>query len=88
MANESEEDTWSGSEEEQGEEEDVREILIEKMEEHDPNIFSINFDDLEGFFSHGRTLGNLTIFTFLLFFVTFFRFQENWRRKFWSNLAW
>jgi hypothetical protein len=70
MANESEEDTWSGSEEEQGEEEDVREILIEKMEEHDPNIFSINFDDLEGFFSHGRTLGNLTKFTFLLFFVT------------------
>ena len=49
MASESEE-TWSEeSDDDKYEEEDVREILIEKMEEHDPNIFSVNFDDLEGF---------------------------------------
>mmetsp|Transcript_30449 Transcript_30449/g.42014 ORF Transcript_30449/g.42014 Transcript_30449/m.42014 type:complete len:350 (+) Transcript_30449:139-1188(+) len=49
MASESEE-TWSEeSDDDKYEEEDVREILIEKMEEHDPNIFSVNFDDLEDF---------------------------------------
>ena len=50
MASDSE-GSWTGSEdsdEDRYEEEDVRGVLIEKMEEHDPNIFSINFDDLEG----------------------------------------
>mmetsp|Transcript_11979 Transcript_11979/g.18229 ORF Transcript_11979/g.18229 Transcript_11979/m.18229 type:complete len:336 (-) Transcript_11979:59-1066(-) len=51
-ASEESDGSWTGSEEEDSdhyEEDDVRGVLIEKMEEHDPNIFSINFDDLEDF---------------------------------------
>eukprot|EP00211_Chloroparvula_japonica_P006074 CAMPEP_0119119940 /NCGR_PEP_ID=MMETSP1310-20130426/1206_1 /TAXON_ID=464262 /ORGANISM="Genus nov. species nov., Strain RCC2339" /LENGTH=349 /DNA_ID=CAMNT_0007109399 /DNA_START=151 /DNA_END=1200 /DNA_ORIENTATION=- len=46
------EGTWTDTDSEyydQYEEEDVRETLIERMEAHDANIFSIDFDDLEDF---------------------------------------
>ena len=71
MASDSE-GSWTGSEDsddDRYEEEDVRGVLIEKMEEHDPNIFSINFDDLEGLWD------SFVFFDFFFFFFFSFFFM-------------
>jgi hypothetical protein len=87
MASESEE-TWS-DESGREEEEDVREILIEKMEEYDPNIFSINFDDLEGnvIRDNGESEFELVSGGLFLFFVefTWFSFRFGLSFSFVSN---